>query len=134
MAVALAFRGAALAFMAGSDEGLQSALFNISDPAFEASSAVLGAPIPGILPGRIEKARRSAEPTVQAQRRGPRSRRGLDPVCAAVSIAVHETSRFGQDSLRWLLPRYTPTHARVVILVSHRHEKAASCRYRAEAR
>ena len=47
--------------MAGSDEGLQSALFNISDPAFEASPAVLGAPIPGILPGRIEKARRSAE-------------------------------------------------------------------------
>ena len=86
MAVALAFRGAALAFMAGSDEGLQSALFNISDPAFEASPAVLGAPIPGILPGRIEKARRSAEahdpgaaprPTVQA-RLGPCLRGGLD--------------------------------------------------------
>ena len=59
MAAALAFRGGGPGIMAGSDEGLQSALYEISDPAFEASTPAL-APFPGILPGRTEPARRSA--------------------------------------------------------------------------
>ena len=99
MAVALAYRGAALAFMAGSDEGYKARSSTSRTQHSTPPQLRWLRRIPGILPGWIEKARRSAEA------HGPGAAWTL--FARRSRIAVHETS-----FERWVLPRYTPSHAK----------------------
>ena len=81
--------------MAGSDEGLQSVLIKISDPAFEVSTAAL-CRIPGILPDG------SSQPGGAPRFR---SRRGFDPG----GHTVNETSGFEHHSTSFpRVPAFTP--------------------------